>query len=200
MTTKLRFPILLSLFTLAAGAAGCSNGSSPTEPASFDTPVTASSSSLAVSGDKRHGADDPAGDDRGGRAGGRQGRGNDDPAGDDRGGRGRGRGGNGGNNNGGNNNGGNNGNNGGNQQRPPRTGTEREGTVASVDAGALVLAGGQRIVVNGQTQWDSRGDLFSLQQVAAAVNTGKPTRAEARGTLRADGALVAQTVKAEVDQ
>jgi len=177
MTTKLRFPrilTLLSLSTLVVGAAGCSNGSSPTEPASFDTPVAASSSSLAVSGDKRHGADDPAGDDRGGR--------------------GRGRGG-----NGGNNNGGNNGNNGGNQQRPPRTGTEREGTVASVDAGALILAGGQRIVVNGQTQWDSRGDLFSLQQVAAAVNTGKPTRAEARGTLRADGALVAQTVKAEVD-
>ena len=195
MTTKLRFPrilTLLSLSTLVVGAAGCSNGSSPTEPASFDTPVAASSSSIAVAGDKRHGADDPAGDDRGGRAGrgGRQGRGNDDPAGDDRGGRG-GRG--------GNNNGGNNGNNGGNQQRPPRTGTEREGTVASVDAGALVLAGGQRIVVNGQTQWDSRGDLFSLQQVAAAVNTGKPTRAEARGTLRADGALVAQTVKAEVD-
>ena len=103
MTTKLRFPrilTLLSLSTLVVGAAGCSNGSSPTEPASFDTPVAASSSSLAVSGDKRHGADDPAGDDRGGRAGrgGRQGRGNDDPAGDDRGGRGRGRGGNGGNN------------------------------------------------------------------------------------------------------
>jgi hypothetical protein len=206
MTTKLRFPrilTLLSLSTLIVGAAGCSNGSSPTEPASFDTPVAAKS--LAVSDDKRHGADDPAGDDRGGRAGrgGRQGRGNDDPAGDDRGGRGRGRGrgnddpagddrgGRGGNNGG---------NNGGNQQRPPRTGTEREGAVASVDAGALVLAGGQRIVVNGQTQWDSRGDLFSLQQVAAAVNTGKPTRAEARGTLRADGALVAQTVKAEVDQ
>ena len=62
-----------------------------------------------------------------------------------------------------------------------------------------MLAGGQRIVVNGQTQWDSRGDLFSLQQVAAAVNAGRPTRAEARGTVRADGALVAQTVKAEVD-
>ncbi len=170
MTTKLRFPrilTLLSLSTLIVGTAGCSNGSSPTEPASFDAPVAAKS--LAAD-DKRHGADDPAGDDRGGR---------------------RGRGGRGGNNNG---------NNGGNQQRPPRTGTEREGAVASVGAGALVLAGGQQIVVNGQTQWDSRGDLFSLQQVAAAVNTGKSTRAEARGTLRADGALVAQTVKAEVDQ
>jgi hypothetical protein len=192
MTTKLRFPrilTLLSLSTLIVGAAGCSNGQSPTEPASFDSPVAAKS--LAVSDDKRHGADDPAGDDRGGRAGrgGRQGRGNDDPAGDDRGGRGG--------NNG--NNGNNGGNNGGNQQRPPRAGTEREGAVISVDAGALVLAGGQRIVVNGQTQWSSRGDLLSLQQVAAAVNAGKPTRAEARGTLRADGALVAQTIKAEVD-
>ena len=92
------------------------------------------------------------------------------------------------------------GNNGGGQQRPPQAGTEREGAVSSVNAGALVLAGGQRIVVNGQTQWNSRGDLFSLQQVAAAVNAGKPTRAEARGALRADGALVAQTIKAEVDQ
>ncbi|HTG32251.1 MAG TPA: DUF5666 domain-containing protein [Thermoanaerobaculia bacterium] len=185
MTTKLRFPrilTLLSLSTLVVGAAGCSNGQSPTEPASFDTPVAASA--VAVSGDKRHGADDPAGDDRGGR----QGRGNDDPAGDNRGGRGRGRGGN------------NGGNNGGNQQRPPRAGVEREGTVTSVAAGTLVLASGQRIVVNAQTQWDSRGDLLSLQQVAAAVNAGRPTRAEARGTVRADGALVAQTVKAEVDQ
>jgi hypothetical protein len=196
MTTKLRFPrilTLLSLSTLIVGAAGCSNGSSPTEPASFDAPVAAKS--LAVSADdKRHGADDPAGDDRGGR----QGRGNDDRGGDDRGGRGRGGRGNDGNN--GNNGGNNNGNNGGGQQRPPRAGTEREGAVASVGAGALALAGGQRIVVNGQTQWNSRGDLFSLQQVAAAVNAGKPTRAEARGTLRADGALVAQTIKAEIDQ
>lgn len=191
MTTNrfLQALTLLSLSTLLAGATACSNGHSPTEPESFDAPVAAKS--LAVADDKRHGADDPAGDDRGGR----QGHGADDPAGDDRGGR-RGRG------NGGNNNGGNNGNNnGGNQQRLPRAGSEREGTVASVDAGAgiLTLAGGQRIVVNGQTQWIARGDLFSLQQVAAAVNANRPTRAEARGTLRADGALVAQTIKAEVD-
>jgi len=64
--------------------------------------------------------------------------------------------------------------------------------------GILTLASGQRIAINGQTQWISRGDLFSLQQVAAAVKAGKPTRAEARGTLRADGVLVAQTIKAEV--
>jgi hypothetical protein len=165
-----RFPrilTLLSLSTLVLGAMGCSNSQSPTEPASFDTPVV--SKSLAVSTDKRHGADDPAGDDRGGR----RGRGTDDPA---------------------------NGGNGGVQQRPPRAGVEREGAVASIDtaAGALVLAGGQRVAVNGQTQWNKRGDLFSLQQVAAAVRAGKPTRAEGSGTLQADGSLLAKTLKAEV--
>ena len=39
--------------------------------------------------------------------------------------------------------------------------------------------------MNGQTQWDCRGDLFTLQQVADSLAAGKPTRAEARGTLRA---------------
>ncbi|PYQ65213.1 MAG: hypothetical protein DMF53_05955 [Acidobacteria bacterium] len=158
---------LLSLSTLALGAVGCSQGQSPTEPA-FDTPVAAKS--LAVSQDKRHGADDPAGDDHGGQQAG----GADDPAGDNHGGRN------------------------GRPQRPARAG-QAEGTVASVDAGSLVLAGGQRIAVNGQTQWNRRGDLFSLQQVATAVTAGKPTRAEARGTRQADGTLLAQTIKAEVD-
>jgi len=184
-----RFPrllTLLSLSTLAFGAVGCSN-QSPTEPASFDAPAAKSLPSTATAQDldKRHGADDPAGDDRGGR----QGRGADDPAGDDHGRHGRGG-----------NNQGNQGNQGNQQQRPPRA-AEVEGTVASVDAGAgvLVLAGGQRIVVNGQTQWNRRGDLTSLSQVAASVSAGKPTRAEARGTRQADGSLVAQTLKVEVD-
>jgi len=172
---------LLSLSTLAFGTVGCSGKQSPTEP-SFDTP--AATKSLAVSQDKRHGADDPAGDDHGQQGqgaddpagddhGGRQGHGADDPAGDDHGGRQ------------------------GRPQRPARAG-QAEGAVASVDAGSLVLAGGQRIAVNGQTQWNRRGDLFSLQQVAAAVTAGKPTRAEARGTRQADGSLLAQTIKAEV--
>ncbi len=164
---------LLSLSTLALGAVGCSNGQSPTEPAAFDTP--AASKSLAVSTDKRHGADDPAGDDHGGRNGGN---GADDPAGDDHGGRN------------------------GQPQRPPRParGAELEGAVASVDVsgGVLVLASGKRIAVNGQTQWNARGDLFSLQQVAASVAAGRRTRAEARGTLQTGG-LLATTVKAEVD-
>lgn len=163
--TRFRLLPTLTLLSLSTLAFGCSNRQSPTEPA-FDTPVAAKS--LAVSQDKRHGADDPAGDDHG-----QQGQGVDDPAGDDHGGRQ------------------------GRPQRPARAG-QAEGAVASVNAGSLVLAGGQRIAVNGQTQWNRRGDLFSLQQVAAAVTAGKPTRAEARGTRQADGSLLAQTVKAEV--
>lgn len=186
-----RFPrllTLLSLSTLAFGAVGCSS-QSPTEPASFDAPAAKSLPSAATVQDagKRHGADDPAGDDRGGR----QGRGADDPAGDDHGRHGRG----------GNPQGNNQGNNPGNQQQRPPRAAQLEGAVASVDAGAgaLVLAGGQRIVVNGQTQWNRRGDLTSLDQVAASVAAGKPTRAEARGVRQAGGALVAQTLKVEVD-
>jgi hypothetical protein len=182
--SRIRFPrllTLLSLSTLAFGAVGCSN-QSPTEPASFDAPAAKSLPSTAAVQDagKRHGADDPAGDDRGQR----RGRGADDPAGDDHGRHGRGQG-----------------NQGNQQQRPPRANQELEGAVASVDtgAGALVLAGGQRIVVNGQTQWNRRGDLTSLGQVAAAVSAGRPTRVEARGSRQTDGSLLAQTIKAEVD-
>ena len=167
-----RLLTLLSLSTLAFGAVGCSNRS-PTEPASFDAPAAKSLSATAgVQDSKRGGADDPAGDDRGGR-------GADDPAGDDHGRHGRG----------------NQGNQG---QRPPRA-QQLEGTVTAAGAGALTLAGGQRIVVNGQTQWNRRGDLTSLAQVSAALSAGKPTRAEARGTRQADGSLLAQTIKAEVD-
>jgi hypothetical protein len=164
---------LVSLSTLVLGTVACSGGQSPTEP-SFENPAPAKS--LATSQDKRHGADDLAGDDRGGQ----QGRGADDPAGDDHGGNHDGRN--------------------GRPQRPARA-AQAEGAVASADAGSgiLVLAGGQRIAVNGQTQWNRRGDLVSLQQVATAVAAGKPTRAEARGTRQADGALLAQTIKAEVD-
>jgi len=182
---RFRFPRLLTLVSVSAlafGAVGCSN-QSPTEPASFDDAPAAKSLSTTAGAEitgKRHGADDPAGDDRGGR----QGRGADDPAGDDRGGRrGRGRG---------------QDDQGGQQQRPQR-GAELEGTVTSVGAGSLVLAGGQTIVVNGQTQWNRRGDLTTLDQVRAALAAGKPTRAEARGTRQANGSLVAQTLKVEVD-
>jgi len=78
----------LALLALTLVATGCSHGSSPTEPAEPAVSNLASSSSASSSvassslGTKRHGADDPAGDDHGGQAG----RGADDPAGDRRGG------------------------------------------------------------------------------------------------------------------
>jgi hypothetical protein len=176
--SRLRLPFALTLAalsTLALGAAGCSQGQSPTEPARLD----AATKSVSLDA-KRHGADDPAGDDHGGR---QAGGGADDPAGhagDDHGGR---------------------------QPNPapgpaprPARSQELEGAVTAVDSGAqlLTLAGGKKIAVTAQTQWNSRGDLTTLSQVAAAVAAGRPTRAEARGTRRADGAVVAQTIKVEV--
>jgi hypothetical protein len=153
----------LVLLGLTLGTTGCSNGSNPTEPAFSN--LDSSAAAVSSTGDKKHGADDPAGDDRGGQAG----RGADDPAGDRRGGR---------------------------QQRPAR-GAELSGVVSSVDGQTLTLASGLRIVVNGQTQWNARGDLKSLDQVAAAVAAGKRTRVEGRGARQADGTLLAQTIKAE---
>lgn len=175
-------PLLsLSLLPVAFGAVGCSNGSSPTEPAfTEDVAATSVSSSVSAEGEKRRGADDPAGDDRGGN---RRGRGNDDPAGDDRGGRGRG----------------GNGNRPGDQPRAPRNGHEFESSVSSVSGNSLSLANGLRVTVNAQTQWSARGDLLSLRQVAASVQSGDPTRVEGRGVRQADGSLLAQTIKAEVD-
>ncbi len=168
----------LGLLALTLATTGCSRGSSPTEPAFSD--LDSSTAAVSSTGDKRHGADDPAGDDRGGQAG----RGADDPAGDDRGGnRGRGADDPAGDRRGG-------------RQRPAR-GAEFSGVVSAVDGQALVLASGARVVVNGQTQWNARGDLKSLDQVASAVAAGKRTRVEGRGTRQTDGTLVAQSIKAE---
>jgi hypothetical protein len=167
---------LLSLSTLLLGLAGCSQGQSPTEPASLNASVAAKS--LAATPDKSHGgsgrggSDDPAGDDhRGGQTGGA-----DDPAGHHHGGRN------------------------GDQQRPPQAGAELEGAVATVDlsAGTVALAGGKRIAVNAQTRFDPKGDLFTLATLADAVTAGKRVRVEARGTLQAGGSLLATTIKAEI--
>jgi hypothetical protein len=179
---------LASLTTLLAGAAGCSQGQGPTEPASVN--ASAASKSLASSLDKSHGgrngSDDPAGDDhRGAQGGGTQAPGTDDPNGDRHGGR-----------NGGGNQGGQQGG-----QHPPR-GSELEGAVTAVDpaAGLVTLAGGKKIAVNAQTAFDRRGDLFTLAKLAGAVTAGKHVRAEAHGTLQADGSLLATTIKAEIDR
>lgn len=209
---RFRFPYILtlSLSTLALGAMGCSNGSSPTEPAfdSLEAPVVATSSSTdsSVTGDKRGGDDDDnSGSGSGGgsasgsgrnssnddndnnnrrRRGRGNGGGNDDDNGDDR---GRRRGGRGGDDN----------------DRPredrPRNGAEFEARVLSVSGNTLNLAGGTRVTVTGATQWSARGDLFNLGQVSAAVAAGRPVRAEGRGIRQADGSFIAQTLKVEVD-
>jgi hypothetical protein len=171
---------LASLTTLIAATSGCSQGQSPTEPSAS---ASVASKSL-VSSEKRHGADDPAGDDRGGtQTGGTQTGGADDPIGDRHGGRNQG------------------GNQGGGNQRAPR-GAEREGAVTAVDqaAGTLTLAGGKVIAVNAQTTFDRRGDLVTLPAAANAVTAGQHVRAEGRGTVQANGSLLAKTLKVEIDR
>lgn len=168
---------LASLTTLLAGAAGCSQGQGPTEPSSLNAP--AASKSLASSLDKSHGgrngSDDPAGDDHQG--GGTQAPGTDDPNGDRHGGR-----------------------NQGNQGQGGQRGSELEGAVTAADpaAGLVTLARGKKIAVNAQTAFDRRGDLLTLAKVADAVAAGKHVRAEAHGTLQADGSLLATTIKVEI--
>lgn len=188
-----QFLTLLTLASLTAFASACAKGSSPTEP-DFDQPILAKSSPVPATADgsatvvtdeskrRGQGADDPAGDDRGGRRGndqaGNRGSGRDQ----------RGRG--------------NDDNNRPNNNRPedrPRAGQEFAGAVVSVGGNRLTLAGGAQVVVNGQTQWSARGDLTTLDQVARSVAAGAPTRVEGRGARQADGSLLAQTIKAEVD-
>lgn len=182
---------LLTLSTLLAlGTVGCSNGSSPTEPAfNLEEPAVAADS---VS-DKRRGGDDNGSDDDGS-ASGRRGRGQDDQPGDDRGRRGRG-----GRGRGGDDNRPNNPNNNPNNPRPNQAGQEFEAAVTGVQGANLILANGTRVIVNGQTQWSNRGDLFNMSQVSGAVAANRPVRAEGRGTRQGNGAILALTLKVEVD-
>ena len=74
---------LISLTTLPLGTMACSKGSSsPTEPAFLEDDATlttavtsASSASLVTAESKGRGSDDPAGDDNGGKKGGKNGKG-----------------------------------------------------------------------------------------------------------------------------
>jgi hypothetical protein len=204
--------LVLAAVALSTATLGACSKSSPTEPSPLAdleaASLSSSSSSMTgITDESRHGgrggddgsaddnggsrrgrgrgADDAAGDDRGGRRGGR-GRGADDAAGDDRGGRGGGRG---------------RGADDGTPRAPraPRAGQQFEGAVVAVTGQTLTLAGGTRVVVDGQTQWNARGDLFSLAQVERSVASGDPTRVEGRGTRQGGGTLVALTLKAEVD-
>ncbi len=194
---RFRFPYILtlSLSTLALGAVGCSNGSSPTEPAfdSLEAPVAAASSSSVSpvtdesrgsgSGSSNDDSNDDNDNNRQRRGRGNGGNGNDDGNGDDRGRRRGGRG----------------ADDRPRDDRPRNGGAEFEARVLSVSGNTLNLAGGTRVTVNGATQWNARGDLFNLSQVAAAVSANRPVRAEGRGTRQADGSFVAQTLKVEVD-
>jgi hypothetical protein len=174
--TKLSTLALASVLILPLGTAGCSKGSSPTEPA-FDDELASASSLSAVTEESKgrgRGGDDDRNDDRN----------------DDNNNRRRGRGG---------RNGGNGGGNGGNDDnnRPARNGREFEGAVSSVGSDSVTLAGGLRIVVNGGTQWSSRGDLLSLSEISRSLAAGNNPRVEGRGNRQADGSIVATTIKAE---
>ncbi|HEX7181816.1 MAG TPA: DUF5666 domain-containing protein [Thermoanaerobaculia bacterium] len=155
---------------LALPFAGCSEGQSPTEPMLSDLDATSSMASVTEEARGRgRGGDDNKGDDNNNNRNNRRGRGNrNDDRNDDR-------------------------------NNRPQGGREFEGAVASVNAGAgtVTLAGGTRIIVNAQTQWIARGDLFSLSQIAGSLQAGDNPRVEGRGTRQADGSIVAQTIKAE---
>jgi hypothetical protein len=191
--------VLLAAVALSTATLGACSKGSPTEPTplveldSFSATSESSSFGAVLDDGKRRGrgGDDGTADDNGGR-----GRGGDDGQADDRGGR-RGRGGRG------------HGNDDANDDRRPRqprqprqpgqAGLEFEGSVLSVAGQTINLAGGTRVIVDGQTQWIARGDLFTLAQVSRSAASGAPTRVEGRGTRRADGAILALTIKAEVD-
>lgn len=183
--TKLSTLALAAVLTLPLATAGCSQGSSPTEPGFDDELASASSLSSVTEESRGRGGDDNSADDNDNNRRGR-GRGGDDDRNDDN--RRRGRGGRG-------DRGGRGGNDDGN--RPARNGQEFEGAVASVGASSVTLASGLRIVVNGSTQWSGRGDLLSLSEIADSLADGNDPRVEGRGTRQGDGSILAQTIKAE---
>jgi Domain of unknown function (DUF5666) len=189
--TKLSTLALASVLVLPLATAGCSKGSSPTEPAFDDELASASSLSVVTeeskgSGSGGDGSDDNSADDNDNNRR-RRGRGGDDDRNDDNNNRRRGRGGRG--------DRGNNGND--DDNRPARNGREFEGAVASVGSDSVTLVGGLRIVVNGGTQWSGRGDLFSLSQIASSLAAGNDPRVEGRGNRQGDGSILATTIKAE---
>ena len=195
---------LISVLTLTLGTVGCSEGTSPTEPAFSDldssvgavstegTVTTDDAGTISSVSDESRGR----GRGRGGRGGNnsdddgvsnnRRGRGQDDTQPDDRGGRRRG--------------GRGNQPNQPNQPATPRAGQEFEGAVARVGGGSVTLASGLTIVVTGQTQWDARGDLLSLSAVQGSLRAGRNPRVEGRGVRQADGTFRANTIKAEDEQ
>lgn len=188
--TKLSTLALASVLVLPLATAGCSKGSSPTEPA-FDDELASASSLSAVTeeskGRGRGGDDDNRADDNDNNRRRRGRGGDDDDRNDDNNNRRRGRGGRGGNDDRGNDD----------NNRPARNGREFEGAVASVGSDSVTLVGGQRIEVDGGTQWSGRGDLLSLSEIANSLAAGNDPRVEGRGNRQGDGSILAQTIKAE---
>ncbi|HEV8629868.1 MAG TPA: DUF5666 domain-containing protein [Thermoanaerobaculia bacterium] len=186
--TSHRALVLLAALPLASTLlVGCSRGaSSPTEPSlALDSPKA-----ITAVGDASRGGgnDDGTTDDNGHHGGGNgnsNGGGTTGPDDHGRNRRGRGQG--------------NHDQPGDHRQRPAR-GAEFEGAVQAVSGGTITLAGGVRVVVDGQTQFSARGDLRSLGAVAATLAGGKHPRVEGRGTRQTDGSILAQTIKVEVDE
>ncbi|HVG06614.1 MAG TPA: DUF5666 domain-containing protein [Thermoanaerobaculia bacterium] len=179
--TKLSTLALATVLVLPLATAGCSKGSSPTEPA-FDDELASASPLSVVTGESKGGGGGNSADDNDNNRRRRGRGGNDDKGDDDNNNRRRGRGGNGGNDD---------------NNRPARNGREFEGAVASVGSDSVTLVGGLRILVNGGTQWSGRGDLFSLSQISSSLAAGNNPRVEGRGTRQADGSILASTIKAE---
>jgi hypothetical protein len=85
------------------------------------------------------------------------------------------------------------------QPQQPRGAREFAGMVTAVAGSTLVLADGTRVVVDAKTQWSNRGDVRSLRALAAALAADDAPRVEGRGQRLASGAILASTIKAEID-
>jgi hypothetical protein len=81
--------------------------------------------------------------------------------------------------------------------KAPQTGAQFTGAVTAVSSGRLTLAGGVKVTVSAQTQWNARGDLFSVSEIASSLSAHHAPRVEGRGARQADGSILAQSIKAE---
>lgn len=64
----------------------------------------------------------------------------------------------------------------------------------------MTLTNGLSVKVDEKTWWDSRGDLYSFEEVADAVEGGGSVKVEGLGTTDDDGLLTATFIKAEADE
>jgi hypothetical protein len=85
----------------------------------------------------------------------------------------------------------------------PGSQVEFQMRVLSVDPGAgrLTLSNGTVVRVTATTVISPQGDLLTIESAAAAVEQGRPVRAEGRGSVdsASPGVIVASTLKIEVD-